>query len=175
MNRAALLQLSSRRGLTLIEVVLTVGLIGLLIAAISFAVEPLLSGLGDEAVADTLRKAVREVRYEAGVTKEDRLLRFDPETASFVIETVEGSEVSRLETPYSGDTRLRVTFFALSAGENLPGRGLDASPVEVDYVRFGADRSSTPFEVEIDEMGAITRHRFDPLSYLEIVANEPQP
>lgn len=148
----------------MVELLIVIGLIALVGGLVVINANAILSGLGDEPIDRTLRKAVREARYQAAALKQPVKLRFDAEAAAWVVIAPAGAELERFPTVYSNNAnRLRVTIEQI-----LPGRGLTAGQprqtAEIPAVVFRPDRSSTPFQVRIQGEDPAFTLRFDPFS-----------
>jgi prepilin-type N-terminal cleavage/methylation domain-containing protein len=153
---------------TLIEILVALALIALASGLLVGNLGTLLKELGPEPLPDQLQSAIQEARYQAAVRKESVLLRFDPDTATFILTSSQGNTIQTLPTHLDPEEEtLLITF-----RQYLPERGLNArsrpETVEIDAVRFNPDRSSTPFLAEVREGPNESTHRFDPFSDLEL-------
>ena len=152
---------------TLIELIMAIALIGLLAAAIVGPDESAFSGIGDEPLDETLRKAVREARYKA-VRNGDRVtLMWNAESSSFVFLDPIGQELDRMAT----DVRLEndgVQFMLIQQieGSDIPDK--DPVLVATNTIVFDADRAATPFIAKIHYAGEETEVRCDAFSNLKI-------
>lgn len=155
-----------RRGFTLIELIIVIGLIALIGGLITINAEAILRGLGDEPVDRILQKAVREARFQAAYLKESTRLRYDEERASFDIHSVTGRGLASFPTGMEDDS-LEIVFEQI-----LPSRGLfevtREETAEIEAVVFRPDRSSTPFQVIIDTGPVAFTQRYDPFSDIVI-------
>lgn len=158
----------NRAAFTLIEILVALALIALASGLLVGNLGTLLKELGPEPLPTQLHLAIREARYQAALRKESVLLRFDAETATFLITTSQGTQIEARPTKLDPEEEtLEVTF-----RQYLPGRGLNADArqetIEIDHVRFNPDRSSTPFLAEVREGMEESTHRYDPFSDLEL-------
>ncbi len=156
------------QGFTLVEMLLVLALLALLGGLVVTNIDGLLSGLGQKPLPEILRDAVREARFQAAFTKEPVFLVYDEESAALRLITAANNELSRLSTGYDPKKdRVRVKFYQI-----LPFRGAEVtgryehSPTP--YVTFHPDRSSMPFEVELEAEGITSLHRYDPFSDVEL-------
>lgn len=158
----------SRGGFSLIEIIVTLALIALVAGLMVTNLGSVIQGLGTPPLPETLHKAVQEARYQAAATKQTVYLRFDPETAYFRIAGENGSELGAIGTDYDpGDRAVEVVFEQILPSEGLSSLGR-TERVEIPYVRFHPDRSSTPFVVNLRYDGDASTHRYDPFSDLEL-------
>jgi len=160
--------LTARRGFTLIEIIVTLGLVALVAGLMVLNVDSIIQGLGPRPLPDLLHKAVREARYQAASTKQTVLLRYDPDTAEFQLTGENGADLGRIETHYEpSDRSVEVVFEQV-----LPARGLNSfnrtDNEIIQAVRFRPDRSSTPFLARLRYEGTSSTHQYDPFSDLEL-------
>ncbi len=153
-----------RRGFTLIELILVIGLIALIGGLVAVNAEAILRGLAEEPPERILQKAVREARFQAAHLKQPVLLRFDEEAAAFRVRGADGSDLATFKTGLENAAPpLRLQFEQI-----LPGRGMDRPDREqtapIDAVTFRPDRSSTPFQAVLRNAGGSFTLRFDPFS-----------
>lgn len=157
-----------RRGFSLVELIIVIALIALIGGLVAMNAEAILRGLGEEPVDRVLRKAVREARYQAAALKEPTTLRFDEETATFIVNDAAGAELAAFSTGMDD----RPGALLIDFEQLLPAQGLSPytrpETVAIGQVTFRPDRSSTPFQVVVDlENGRFTQ-RFDPFSDIVI-------
>lgn len=155
----------------MIEILLVLGLIGVLTGVVVINANAVFKGFGDKPLPEILKNSIREARFQAAQNKEATYLGFDPEKGDFV---VLDDRMSVLETIPSGydpeKSHLEVKFYRL-----LPEKGVSFSNrfnlqrEETERVAFFPDRSSTPFEVTLQYEGQSSTHRYDPFSDIEIV------
>lgn len=157
-----------RRGFTLIEIIIVVGLIALIGGLIVVNANAILRGLGEEPVNRILQKAVREARFQAAYLKEATTLGFDKDSATFLLTTADGRSLDSFPTGKGGDAKSLDILFE----QILPEEGLNANQrletVSINWVTFRPDRSSTPFQVIIYEGNQQYRLRYDPFSDIVI-------
>ncbi len=123
-----------------------------------------MQGLGKPEVPKIFRNAVREARYHAGKEKSVVALRFDKETASFIIEDENGTELAHFTTEIDPDS-LTVDFLLVPAGEGLDLNRIGSQrDIFIDELRFHPDRSSTPFKIRIGFENEILTQTYDPFS-----------
>ncbi len=145
------------------------GLLGGLVVANMGA---LFAGTGDEPLPETLRRAVREARYQAAFTKQPVYLSYDKEKATLVITGSNGSALATFKADATPE-RDGIVFYQIlpEQGIRSPQRGqfaqLERAPTQV--IAFAPNRSSTPFIAEVTYAGEKSTHRFDPFSNLQIV------
>lgn len=157
-----------RRGFTLIELIIVIGLIALVGGLIVVNAQAILRGLGAEPVDRILQKAVREARFQAAYLKESTELRFSDEQKSFLILGANGGNLASFNTGAGNEsTRLEVEFEQILPEQGLMRAGAaDTAPIEA--VTFRPDRSSTPFLVRVYEGPRQFTLRFDPFSDIVI-------
>lgn len=157
-----------RRGFTLIEFIIVIALFALVGGLIVINAESMLRGLGEEPVDRILQKAVREARFQAAFLKESTELRFDEETALFMIHTRDGRVLDTFSTGMAdSDRSLRISFEQILPEEGL-NRRLQPRTAEIDAVVFRPDRSSTPFQVIVSFGQTQFTQRYDPFSDIVI-------
>jgi hypothetical protein len=149
----------------LIIVIALVALVGGLVVVNA---EAIFRGLGEEPVERILRKAVREARFQAAYLKEPTQLAFDEEEAVFVITGAGGQSLASFTTGEADAARdLEIQFEQILPEEGLT-RNARQETTEIDAVTFRPDRSSTPFQVIIDQGPRPFTLRFDPFSDIVI-------
>jgi len=167
-DRHSIAGIKDNKAFTLIEMLMVLGLMGILTGIVVVNADALFKGLGTEPLDETLRRAVREARYQAASKKTEVHLHFDAQSAQFTISDAGGQVLSNVESDYS-EGEVEVTFFRLQ-----PAKGIgimartetEARPVR--FVRFNPDRSSTVFETHLRYDGLESRHRYDPFSSIEL-------
>lgn len=158
-------------GFTLIEIVLVLGLI-VFVLAIMITNFASTADRGDtQTTEEILFAAIRKARFIAASERIATQLSFDKESGSLQI-SKNGSEVETLplDESFKDTASAEIRFFLVP-----PSKGLASAPdairsnLKTTAVRFAADRSSSPFVVEID-LGSGTPERlvFDPFSSLTI-------
>lgn len=155
-------------GFSLLEIIIVIAVIALIGGLVVVNANAILSGLGAEPTERVLQKAVREARYQAALRKEPVRLRFDRETAGFVITAYSGSELHTFTTAFTDNPRdLQVTFDRVLPFNGVTfGTNPRTAPTEA--IIFQPDRSSTPFIVHIREAGQNFSLRYDPFSAIAI-------
>ncbi|NDV62507.1 prepilin-type N-terminal cleavage/methylation domain-containing protein [Puniceicoccales bacterium CK1056] len=157
-----------RHGFTLIELIIVIALVALVGGLVVVNAEAIFRGLGEEPVDRILRKAVREARFQAAYLKEPVQLRFDEESVAFLLTGESGQTLKDFSTGLeSSANELDVEFEQLLPEEGL-NRNASPDTVEIETVTFRPDRSSTPFQVIIDQDGRPYTLRFDPFSDIVI-------
>lgn len=148
---------------------MAIALVALLAAAIVGPDQSVFAGIGDEPLAETLRKAVREARYQAATTGGIVRLSWDAEAFSFVLSDANGAELGRIKS----DARLEhdgVTFLRLGPWQGQEILDSEVAQTETTWLLFDADRSSTPFVAKIHYAGEDSTVRFDSFSNLKMEA-----
>jgi len=148
---------------------MAIALVGLLAAAVVGPEESMFAGIGDEPLAETLRKSVREARYQAVSTGGIVTLEWSAEDASFIIRNATGAELERIKS----DVKLEQDGVTFSRLGPWPGDSLqdgESPESEVSILQFDADRSSTPFIARIHYAGEDSALRFDSFSNLRMEA-----
>lgn len=164
--------IARRRGFSLIEIVVTLAIVALVAGLMVMNIGAIIQGLGTRPLPETLHDAVQEARYQAAATKQTVFLRFDPETATFRIAGENGEELGTIDTGYDPDDRdVEVVFEQILPARGLSGLGRQEQ-VEIPYVRFHPDRSSTPFVAHLRYDDESSTHRYDPFSDLELSRTE---
>lgn len=157
-----------KRGFTLIELVIVIALIALVGGLVVINAEAIFRGLGEEPVDRILRKAVREARFQAAYLKEPVQLGFEEEGAVFLLTGSDGQSLADFPTGLDGtNDNLDVEFEQILPEEGL-NRNSRPETVEIGAVTFRPDRSSTPFQVIIDQDRRPYTLRFDPFSDIVI-------
>lgn len=160
---------SGRGGFTVIELLLTLGLMMLLGGLMVVNSEGLLSGLGERPPDEVLQLAVREARYQAALTKARVFLHFDEETVTFQIADRDNQPIASLPTGLDPkESGLKVRWFHRLPSSGAVVQVTRPERVEVKSVSFNPDRSSLPFDVEIEWNGERSEHRYDPFSDSEL-------
>lgn len=156
-----------RRGFTLIELIIVIALIALTGGLIVINAQAILRGLGEEPVERIFQKAVREGRYQAAFLKESAFLSYDEEKGLLSIKSEAGTELASFQVvPEDENDKPDIQFEQI-----LPGMGLESArgdTVPADYIVFRPDRSSTPFEVTIEQGPVRFTQRYDPFSAIVI-------
>lgn len=154
---------------SLIEIILVLGLIAfagsIVIANFASMVER-----GDTLTTEeTLHAAVREARFLAASERAITTLRFDKNTGSLIIASAHSeTEPFPLNADFARSASGQITFYLVPPAEGLaPFPEAARARTETVEVKFGPDRSSSPFVVEIDTgHGSHERLVFDPFSSL---------
>jgi Tfp pilus assembly protein FimT len=152
---------------TTIELLMAIALIGLLAAAAIGPDESFFHGIGDEPLDETLRKAVREARYQAVNTGGRMTLSWDEEARSFVISDATGSEIERIKSDAKGE-KDEISFLRIESSHRVEVPEGDLTLAETDRIIFDADRCATPFVAKMHYAGADLSVRYDPFSNLRM-------
>ena len=154
-----------RRGFTVIEVLVTLFLIGLLTTVTMIRIDAILAGFGDPDIEEALDQAVRVARYETAERKESVFLAYDPEAFAFVVTDRQGSTIASLPTAYALADAVKVTFSVEPPGRGRPDRRLGTPErVEVPSLRFDPDRSAPAFSAAWQAAGGQGVVRYDAFS-----------
>ena len=148
---------------------MTLALMALLAAAVLAPDESMFSGLGDESLDETLRKAVREARCEAVETGTQVFLSWSVETGEFIIKDSVGKALDNIKSDArSASDDVKFYFIAQTEGDDFP----DDEPTlsETASIEFDADRSATPFVSQIHYAGEDFSVRYDSFSNLKLEA-----
>jgi len=161
----------SSRAFSLVEVLLVLAFIAMIGGLIVTNTDALMRGLGPPPLPRTLTMAVREARYQAAAEKQPMRLSFDHDAGAFLVTSEAGEQRASIESGYGADNpRVSVTFYKLifQRGADADVFSSERERIEVDSVRFLPDRSSTPFEVELEAEGERSTHRYDTFSDIEL-------
>jgi len=151
-------------GFTLLEVLVVIAVIALLSSLIVVNINALLNGIGTPPLDRTLQRAVREARYFAVTQKDTVTLSYEGERGAFIVTSRQGEELYEVPTELENADDASIIFYHILATKGLQDDPLDGDREEVTQIFFHPDRSSTPFEVEIEERGSPERFRFDAFS-----------
>jgi len=155
------------RAFTLLEILLVLALMGLLASlSVGFG-SALFEGMGDERLDETLRRAVREARFQAATLGRSVTLTWDEEAGVFELTDADGKNVGRIESDADPDVD-RVRLLRLLPGEGNEVPELDTERLEAQSIVFSPDRSSTPFVAVLRWAGEESEHRYDAFSNLQI-------
>jgi hypothetical protein len=146
---------------------MALALMGLLAVAALGPNESAFSGLGDEPLDETLRKAVREARFQAVNTGAFAILFWDAQTYSFVIKDATGNELERMKSDAKGE-KDDIKFFAVAQIQGTEPVEAEPVLVETDSILFDADRCATPFEARMHYAGEDMTVRYDACSNLKL-------
>lgn len=148
---------------------MAIALIGMLAIAVVGSNESMFHGIGDEPLDETLRKAVREARYQAVNIGGRVTLRWDEEDRAFVIRDSVGRELKRMKSDAksANDT---VIFACIQPTEGYELKDGDPTTTDITELVFDADRSATPFIADLHYAGEDYSVRFDPFSNLRLEA-----
>lgn len=167
-NRSA--PVNNRAGFTLIEIVLVLGLIAVATTILITNFASIADRDNALTTEEILSAAVRKARFIAASKRTTTYLGFDKESNSLQIniEGDEGTETFTLQESFKEIRSAEIRFYLISSSRGLaPAIKAARARMEVKTIRFAADRSSSPFVVEIDlGSGAPDRLQFDPFSSL---------
>jgi hypothetical protein len=165
------LRLYRTNAFTTVELLMTLALMALLAAAVFEPGNSIFAGLGDEPLDETLRKAVREARYQAVDTGSLTVLSWDVETGEFVIRNAMGEVLERMKSDARGEND-DVKFYRIEStqGDEIP----EGEPTleEAASVKFDADRCATPLVAKVHYAGKDMSIRYDPFSNLKLETPE---
>lgn len=146
---------------------MTLALMALLAAAAFGPDNSMFAGIGDEPLDETLRKAVREARYQAVDTGRMTILSWDVETGDFVIKNALGEVLERMKSDARSEND-DVKFFVIAQtqGDEI----VEGEPAleESAVAKFDADRCATPLVAKVHYAGKDTTVRYDPFSNLKL-------
>lgn len=169
-NRSA--PANDRAGFTLIEIILVLGLIAVATTILITNFAALANRDNTLTTEETLSAAVRKARFIAASKRTTTYLGFDKESNNLQvhIEGDEEMEAFPLQESFKETRSAEIRFYLISSSIGLaPAIEAARARMEVKTIRFAADRSSSPFVVEIDfDSGTPTRLQFDPFSSLII-------
>jgi hypothetical protein len=148
---------------------MAIALIGMLAIAVVGSNESMFHGIGDEPLDETLRKAVREARYQSVSLGGRVTLRWDEEARAFVIRDSVGRELKRMKSDAKGAKDV-VVFSCIQPTDGYELKDGDPALLEVNELVFDADRSATPFIADLHYAGEDYSVRFDPFSNLRMEA-----
>lgn len=152
-------------GFTLIEVMVTLFLIGLLSTLAIVRLDAILGGFGEPDIGEALDQAVRMARYEAAERKEPVFLVYDPEQFAFVVSDRQGGTVAALKTAYGQADAVAVALLVEPPGQGRPDRRFGRPElVEVAALRFDPDRSAPAFTARWSAAGETGQARYDAFS-----------
>ncbi len=156
-----------RRGFTLIEIIIVIALIALVGTLVAVNTESILRGLGEEPIDRRLQKVIREARFQAASLKESVNLRYDEENGTLGAWSATGNLLaSEVLAKLASDDFPEIKFEQI-----LPAEGLDSfrdETVPIYQVVFRPDRSSTPFQVTVDDGNTSYTLRYDPFSAIVV-------
>jgi len=158
---------SQTNAFTTIELLMTLALMGLLAAAAIGPDNSMFSGLGDEPLDETLRKAVREARYQAVNTGAMTFLSWDVETGDFVVKNAFGEVIELMKSDVKSENDdIKFNIVKEMQGDEI----VENEPTleETTVVKFDADRCATPFVARIHYAGSDYTARYDPFSNLKL-------
>lgn len=150
---------------------MALALIGLLAVAVVGPDESMFNGIGDEPLDETLRRAVRESRYQAVNIGKCVYLKWDKDERCFIISDTLGNEIERIKSDAKGEND-ELTFQRVEAIEGTDVPDTTPTLVETDRIYFDADRSATPFVAQMHYAGEDIKVRYDPFSNLRMETPE---
>ncbi|MEN8662860.1 MAG: type II secretion system protein [Lentimonas sp.] len=158
-------------GFTIIEIVLVLGLIALAGTLMIANFASIADRGGQLTTVETLQAAIRQARFAAASERTVVSLSFDEEKGALVLSN---EERFALGPKYSEDGSGEIRFYLVPPAEGLsPFPDRDRTQLQTSEINFAADRSSSPFVVEIDTgNGTPERIAFDPFSSLRRKAKE---
>lgn len=148
---------------------MAIALIGMLAVAVVGSNEAMFHGIGDEPLDETLRKAVREARFQAVYNGCRTILKWDDKTRSFVITDAIGKELKRMKSDAKSD-KDAVVFECITPVQGYELKDGDPATEDIDALVFDSDRCSTPFIADIHYAGADYAVRYDSFSNLKMEA-----
>ena len=155
----------SQAGFTLFEIIIVFALITLASSVVITNFTAFLDFNETTTAEDSLRSAIRSARFQAASTRSIVTLSYDEKDGVIV---VDGGESFQLNSNFGRESRGEIRFYLVPPTEGM-GRFPDAKSklIETKKLSFSADRSSSPFVVEIDTgEGTPKRLTFDPFSSL---------
>ncbi len=151
---------NARRGFTLLEILLTVALIGLL-AGVLVTAAVQLTDEGPATPEDVFWKAVTESRREALLTGQDVRLRFQAKNKQYAL--VASGAAREQQFPFVPSETLAVEFLsAQKGGGAMLIRSQLVETQRVPFVTFYSDGTCTPFRVQIRTGGEPRLLSIDP-------------
>jgi type II secretion system protein H len=152
---------------TIIELLMAIALMGLMAALALGPGRAVFARQTYEPLSETLRRSVREARFQSVASGRPVALEWDSATYSFVIRDADGAEIERIKSE-AGTESDDVLFHAVLPWEQVEVPGKDPLLTIIAQVRFDPDRSSTPFVASIHYAGEDTELRYDPFSNLRM-------
>ncbi len=156
------------RGFTLIELLLVIALISLAGTVFVLNFNRLLSGSENEALEDSLRRAVFTARFEAAARRIETALHWDPEAGLLVIsEHTSGAQLQSilLASDFGQGGSGQILFYATQTRAGIAAPFGSPQGDTLTHLRFAPDRSGTPFKAVITRPGTSPIEMvFDPFS-----------
>lgn len=154
-----------RDGFTIIEIVLVLGLIALAGAVVVTNFSSMADRGGQLTTEETIQAAIRRARFVAASERALITLSFDEKAGALRLSNDEHFE---LGPEYGANGKSEIRFYLVPPAEGLsPYADPSKTRLETSEISFAADRSSSPFVVEIDNgSGTPDRVVFDPFSSL---------
>ena len=146
-----------RRGFTLLEVLVTVALIGLL-AGVAVAGSVALLREKPATAEEVLRRAILEARRYALNGRVDVWLSFDNKTRTFHARTIEGER----EVPVPLPGELQIDFLRAERTSTMLVGGDVVDTSALPYVTFYADGTCSPFRAQLRTGGPARFVTLDP-------------
>lgn len=163
--------LQAKSGFTLIEIILVLGLMAFAVAAVIVSFTSMADRGDALTTEEILFSAVRKARFIAASERTTTQLSFDKENNHLQVSVDNGNdETFPLNESFKDSRTAEIRFYLVPSSEGLsPARDPARTRLETNVVKFAADRSSSPFVVEID-LGSGTPERlvFDPFSSLTL-------
>lgn len=155
---------SQRRGFSLLEIVVVLGLIGLLTAVVAGGSVALLRerpATGEE----QMRLVLTKVRRQAVTNMQELRLSFDGKKRLFLVQSVEGDKPIPLEI--KGE--FQVEFVPPKAGSSIMIAGEGMETTKLPFITFYRDGSCSPFRAQLRTGGPSRIMTFDPWTCAEMI------
>lgn len=164
----------TRRGFTLLEMMLVIALIGMMATALVLNIESMMRQSEASAVEGAFWEAARTARTDALLKRRTETVRYDEKQAAFLIESA--GEVRRYEidrADWKSDLTVEIAFkkrlassqFTLVAGQLVDLR-------EIPSIQFFQDGTCTPFVLELVVGDSTRRIEIDPWTGAELLPDE---
>lgn len=162
-----------RGGFTLLEILVTLGLIALLSGVLVLGVNSLLTDR-PKTVDELFWTAVQEVRRNALLNNRDTRLRFDPDSREFVA----GSAGGEMRYGFVPREEAEFDFLAPRSSGGSSAILLGGDLVEtrtVPFVTFFSDGTCSPFRVQFRTRNGPRVIEIDPWTCAPVLAANPTP